>query len=143
MSKVVYEARFFVRDQAVGKPIYTIPCLVNGHDLGELLIDSGANQTILDRENIERWHLENPGKTLCKTLLVVGGGKLEAQPFKLKSLSLGNCFERDYDVLIADIFPPADVLLAGVLGNDFFSRFDRHGLQVDGTHGWLTLERDT
>jgi len=123
-----------------GSFIDLVPVMVNGNKLGMVLLDTGAERTVLDAENIARWNL--PVNREGFPVLVKSGGGYEfpAWPCKLESLHLGELVHvKDFEVLVADVFAPDEVLIAGVLGSDFLGLFESYS--NDGHYLTLGLKK--
>ena len=59
--------------QPIGQ-VFTAPVNVNGHEL-RLLLDTGANQTMLTASAVQRWGIPQSGRTYGIVIGTAGGSK--------------------------------------------------------------------
>jgi len=101
-----------------------------------MLVDTGAQQTILSPLLARRIGLTVPADAPKRKLAVVGGQMIDVTFVKVASLKVGDAVVEDFEVGVYEIFPQTKVL-DGLLGGDFLHKFR---VTVDRTANRMRLE---
>lgn len=101
-----------------------------------MLVDTGAQWTLLSPLLARRVGLAIPADAPKRKLAVVGGQMIEVPFVKLATLRVGDAVVEDFEVGVYEIFPQTKVL-DGLLGGDFLHKFR---VTVDRTANRMRLE---
>ena len=102
-----------------------IKCKVNGSEEGDLVIDTGASKTVLDRNFVPSYTiLENQDSEMQSRGL--GEGSLNTEMVKIDSFQLGNFLMNDLECALIDLSGINEMYqehcqreICGLLGSDF------------------------
>ena len=94
-----------------------------------LLLDTGAEVTILTPETARRIGLTPGDDAPRRRLTIMGGSEIEFAVVRLSALQIGEARVDEIEVGVYDVAPESPIV-DGILGGDFLSRFT------------LTLNRD-
>jgi clan AA aspartic protease (TIGR02281 family) len=114
-----------------------VPATLNDTQGVTLLLDTGAQRTILTPESARRAGLAVPAGAARRTVAVAGGGRIEVPFLTLRRLQVGDYVLDNVEVGVYPVAPGAR-LLDGVLGMDVLGRFV---FTVDHQARQLRLER--
>ena len=110
-----------------------VPATVNDTQGVTLLLDTGAQRTILTPESARRAGLAVPADAPRRPVLVAGGGRIEVPFLRLRRLQVGDHVVENVEVGVYPVAPGAQ-MLDGVLGMDVLGRFvftvDHHARQL-------------
>ena len=115
--------------------LVVVAATVNGTP-ATLMVDTGANVTILSKAIAERADVTVPADARLLPVRVAGGGTISVPFVPLKSLAIGAATVEDLDVGVYDVLPGAR-RIDGLVGGDFLRHF-RVALDHDARR--LTLE---
>jgi predicted aspartyl protease len=101
-----------------------------------LIVDTGAQSTIISPSTAKRLGLEVPTDAPRREVSVVGGSKLDMPFVKVGVVRVGGAKVEDMEVGVFDVAPTAKGI-HGLLGADFLHRFR---LTLDASEGVLQLE---
>ncbi|HXH84028.1 MAG TPA: retropepsin-like aspartic protease [Candidatus Tectomicrobia bacterium] len=116
--------------------IVLVPVVLNGRHGATLLLDTGAQYTIVNPEVAARAGLDAAAGT-PRTVRVAGGRTLEMPFVPLAALSVGEATVENLQVGVYRTAPSARIV-DGILGADFLSRFT---ITIDRSARHLRLER--
>lgn len=114
-----------------------VPATLNDTQGVTLLLDTGAQRTILTPESARRAGLPVPAEASRRTVVVAGGGRLDVPFLRLRRLQVGDYVVDNVEVGVYPVAPGAR-LVDGVLGMDVLGRFV---FTVDHQARQLRLER--
>ena len=110
-----------------------VPAILNDTQGVTLLLDTGAQRTILSPESARRAGLAVPVDAPRRPVVVAGGGRIEVPFLRLRRLQVGDYVVENVEVGVYPVAPGAR-LLDGVLGMDVLGRFvftvDHHARQL-------------
>ena len=115
--------------------LVVVAATVNGTP-ATLMVDTGANVTILSKAIAERADVTVPADARLLPVRVAGGGTISVPFVPLKSLAIGAATVEDLDVGVYDVLPGTR-RIDGLVGGDFLRHF-RVALDHDARR--LTLE---
>jgi len=118
-----------------------VSCKVNGSQKGDLVIDTGASKTVLDRNFVATYELsENQESEIQSRGL--GEGSLDTEMIRIDSFQLGDLLVTDFHCALIDLAGINEMYqqycqrkICGLLGSDFLLK---HRAVID--YGKLTLE---
>jgi Aspartyl protease len=102
--------------------IVLVPVTVNGGQGATLLLDTGAQHTVLTPALAARLGLMVPADAPTKSITVVGGQKITVPFVRLPLIELGSGRVEHIDVGIHAVVPDAP-MIDGLLGGDILGRF--------------------
>lgn len=114
-----------------------VPATLNDSQGVTLLLDTGAQRTILTPESARRAGLAVPAGAARRTVAVAGGGRIEVPFLTLRRLQVGDYVLDNVEIGVYPVAPGAR-LLDGILGMDVLGRFV---FTVDHQARQLRLER--
>lgn len=121
--------------QVIGNMTY-VAATVNGGPSALLLVDTGAQSTILTPRLLKRLGVLVPPDAPRRKLRVVGGQELDVPFVKIATIRVGEATMQDQEIGVYDIDPEAPVI-DGLLGGDFLHRFK---MTLDRTAKQMRLE---
>ena len=106
-----------------------IRCKVNGFEEGDLVIDTGASKTVLDRNFVPSYTvLEDQDSEMQSRGL--GEGSLNTEMVKIDSFQLGGFFMKDLQCALIDLSGINEMYqqhcnrkICGLLGSDFLLKY--------------------
>jgi predicted aspartyl protease len=101
-----------------------------------LIVDTGAQSTIISPSTVERLGVTIPTNAPRRRVSVVGGDKLDVPFVKLAVLGVGDARIEGMEVGVFDVAPAARGI-HGLLGADFLYRFR---FTLDANEGLMQLE---
>lgn len=108
--------------QVIGN-ITFVAAIVNGGPSSALLVvDTGADRTILTPRLLHRLGVVVPADTPTRKIRVVGGQTLDVPFVKIATIRVGEATMKDQDIGVYEIDPDSPVI-DGLLGGDFLQRF--------------------
>jgi predicted aspartyl protease len=116
--------------------IVLVPVVLNQRQGATLILDTGAQHTLLNPDVAARAGLD-PTSATKRTIRVVGGKALEVPFVGLALLSVGEAEVENLTVGVYRATPSAPII-DGILGADFLSRFT---ITIDRKARQLRLER--
>lgn len=116
--------------------IVLVPLTLNRRQGATLLLDTGAQFTVLTPALAARIGLDVPADAPTRTLLVVGGQRITIPFVRIAVIELGSGLLEDVEVGI-HVVAPEMPLIDGLLGGDILGRFT---MTVDRVARQLRLE---
>jgi len=97
-----------------------VVAMVNKKGVGQFLIDTGASFTAISDDAAARWGIV-PDASREPVEVMTAGGRIQANTANV-NLIIGDIELSNMEVLVCD-FNGKDIMMAGLLGADFFRRF--------------------
>jgi hypothetical protein len=116
--------------------ITLVQVTLNRVHLVTLIVDTGAQSTIISPAIARRLGLTVPPEGPRRQVSVVGGSKLDVPFVKLSVLRVGDAIIEGMEVGVFDVAPTARGI-HGLLGADFLHQFR---FTLDGNERWMHLE---
>ncbi len=98
-----------------------VPTVLNQKVMGTFLVDTGASYTVITPRIAEKLGIEVTEKT-PRVRIVTANGHISAPRVTVPSITIGGVEIRDVEVIIQPL--GNDLLLAGLLGMNFFKDMD-------------------
>ena len=102
--------------------IVLVSASVNGGGSALLIVDTGASATILTPRLLKRLEVVVPDGAPQRTLIALGGEKLDVPFIHVTSIAIGEAVVRNQEVGVYE-FAPDSPVLDGLLGGDVLHRF--------------------
>ncbi|MHA1126931.1 MAG: aspartyl protease family protein [Candidatus Heimdallarchaeota archaeon] len=139
--KVVGNKEKFIVKMKLVDPLPVIEVKINGGDTVNFLIDTGAAETIIDKDFAEELQLET---FTTQTGTFTGGAKAPTTLGKAKSITLGDLTVVDFPVTILPVRPFSQIFggmqIDGIIGTVLFYHFIT---TMDYPKGELVFRRNT
>ena len=116
--------------------IVFVAATVNGGPSALLIVDTGAEWTILTPRLLRRLGVVVPAGALKRKIRVVGGQTLDVPFVKIATIRVGEAMVKGQEIGVYEIHPDEPVI-DGLLGGDFLQRFR---VTVDRTAKQMRLE---
>jgi predicted aspartyl protease len=133
--RVVLDGPTRVRIRVV-QNITLVEVTLNRVHLATLIVDTGAQSTIVSPSLVKRLGVDIPNDAPRREVSVVGGDKLDMPFVKLAVLRVGDAKIEEMEVGVFEVTPSARGI-HGLLGADFLHRFR---LTIDPSEGVMQLE---
>ena len=130
-----------MNNQAVGVPIeiielenqsyhLIIECTLNGEQVGDMVIDTGASRTVFDRNFVRTYQHQNEDNDEMQSC-GLGGEDINSDLVEISSLSFGNFTSETLQVVLIDLNHINKMYekhcqrqICGLLGSDFLLNHD-------------------
>lgn len=120
-ARAVLEAPTTTPIQTVNN-ITLVYATINGAHGALMIVDTGAQHTILTPALLRRMNVPVPDGAPRRTMFVVGGQALDVPFIRIASVRAGAAAVENLEVGVYDVAPQARIV-DGLLGGDFLGRF--------------------
>ncbi|HET7874443.1 MAG TPA: retropepsin-like aspartic protease [Methylomirabilota bacterium] len=133
--RVLLEAPTAARIRTVNN-IMLVYATINGATGALLIVDTGAQRTVLTPALLKRMNVSVPDTAPRRKLYVMGGRSIDLPFIRVASVRTGGAVVENLEVGVYDVAPQSRVV-DGLLGGDFLGRFKT---TLDAREGLLRLE---